>query len=401
MLIRQLFLPAGLMLLVTASAQAGKLAEWTEAAFERHPDRDLAVSERAVGDALNLKARQWLANDPSANLKYQTDAAGSDNGYREWEGGVDLPLWWPGQRDRYRQEAEHSLSLAKAMAAAKKLEAAGEVRLRLWDVALATAKREQTSQSLDTAGELLRDVTRRVAAGELPRSDSLLAEKTLLREEDALQQAENRLRQNLGRFEAYTGVQGNVEAEPEQATTPTELNEQHPMLQLARYQMDKSRAHHERVRGERRIGPNVWLGGKSTRPISGMDYDDSVGVELSIPFGTTAHAAPAQAEAGQELAESTAAYGRMHHELEEALHEAGLEQERTASAYVRAERRKNLAEESLKLSRRAFDLGETDLVRLLQAQADANEARQDLLLSRLQRDRAIALLNQAQGVLPQ
>ena len=78
-----------------------------------------------------------------------------------------------------------------------------------------------------------------------------------------------------------------------------------------------------------------------------------------------------------------------------------MELERTAGAFVRAERQKNLAEESLQLSRRAFDLGEIDLVRLLQAQADANQARQGLQLGRLQRDRAISILNQALGVLPQ
>lgn len=165
--------------------------------------------------------------------------------------------------------------------------------------------------------------------------------------------------------------------------------------------MDKARTHSDRVQGERRGGPNVWLGGKSARPVSGADYEDSVGIELSIPFGSSAQSAPAQAEALNALAKSIAARDRAHHELEEDLQAARLEQERTANAYARAERQKNLAEESLKLSRRAFDLGEIDLVRLLQAQGDAHKASQGLQLSRLHRDRAIAILNQSQGVLPQ
>lgn len=76
MLIRQIFLSTGLMLLATANASTSQLAEWSAAAYERHPDRNLAVSERAVGDALRLKADQWLANDPSVNVKYQTDSVG-------------------------------------------------------------------------------------------------------------------------------------------------------------------------------------------------------------------------------------------------------------------------------------------------------------------------------------
>lgn len=401
MLMRQFSLTACLMLLAVADAQSDNLAEWSQAAFERHPDRVLALSERALGDALSLKSKQWLADDPNANLKYQTDAIGSDNGYREWEGGVDLPLWWPGQRNLYRKEAETSLSLAEAMTAAKRLEVAGEVRRRLWDVALAEAERDQAAQSLGTARELLHSVSRRVAAGELPRSDRLLAEKSVLAGEDSLQQAENLLLQQLARFESYTGVGGKIEAQPEQVATLTRLNEQHPLLLLAQYQVDKAQTHRDRVQGERRKGPSVWLGAKSTRPVIGTDYDDSVGVELSIPIGTAAHAALAQASAGQALTESIAARDHTHHELEEELQRAQLEQERTAAAYARAERQKRIAEESLQLSRRAFDLGEIDLVRLLQAQVDANQARQGLQLSRLQRDRAISILNQALGVLPQ
>ena len=400
MLIRRFF-PAACLLLVVADAQSGTLAEWSQAAFERHPERNLAIAEKAMGDALNLKSEQWLAGDPNANLKYQTDAIGSDNGYREWEGGIDLPLWWPGQRQRYRKEAETSLSLAAAMTAAKRLQITGEVRRRLWAVALAEAERDQAAQSLGIARELSHGVSRRVAAGELPRSDSLLAEKSVLAAEDSLQQADNRLRQQLARFTSYTGVSGRVEAEPEQAATLSGLSEQHPLLQLAQYQVDKAQTHRDRVRGERRTGPSVWLGAKSTRPAIGADYDDSVGIELSIPIGTAAHAALAQAIAGQALTESIAARDHVHHELEQELQQARMELERTAGAFVRAERQKNLAEESLQLSRRAFDLGEIDLVRLLQAQADANQARQGLQLGRLQRDRAISILNQALGVLPQ
>ena len=403
MLNQQYPLLAVSLLVLASSVQAGKLADWTEMAFKHHANTELAASERALADALELKSSQWLADDPSINLKYQTDSIGSDLGYREWEGGVDLPLWWPGQSGRYQAEANHSISLSEAMLQGRRLYTAGEVRLRVWDVALADAEREQAKYAVENARKLLSDVSRRVDAGELPRSDRLLAEKNALVEEDVLLQSENLLKQKQFRLLAYVGNKFPLKdvAEPEKIRADIQLSDQHPVLIEAKFKVDKARAHRERVRGEKNKGPSIWLGGKSARAISTSSYDESVGIEFSIPIGTTAHAAPALAEAEQMLAEAMVEYKHTLHELEEQLDQARMERDRTDKAYTYAERRNELAQQSLKLSQRAFELGETDLVRLLIVQADANESHQRLLQSRLQRGRAIALLNQAMGVLPQ
>ncbi len=389
------------LLLLNASVQASSLADWIEAAFERHPDRNLVISERLVGDALGEKADQWLADDPSANIKYQTDRIGSDKGYREWEGGVDLPLWWPGQKNRYQNEASSHHGVANALEASIRLEKAGGVRERIWAVALAEAERDQAALTLEAANKLFQDVSRRVSAGELPRSDRLLAEKSVLADEDVLRRAESRLQQRKAIFVSYTGVKDEIAAQPETASTLTEIGASHPLRYLSEQRVAKARAHRNRVQGDRRSGPNVWVGAKTSRAARGVGYDDAVGIELSIPFGSVAHAAPANAEAEQALTEATTARDRLSLDLETKLQQAQLEIEATDALALRSERRKTLAEESLKLSLRAFELGETDLVRLLQAQSDANDARQSLLLSRLQYQRAIAMLNQALGVIPQ
>ncbi len=377
------------------------LAAWVDAAFTRHSERNLVDAERRVGEALGYKAAQWLADAPAANVKYQTDTIGSDLGYREWEGGVDLPLWWPGQRDRYRAEASSSATLADAMSQAIRLQKAGAVRERVWAVALAEAERNQAALTRDAAQKLLNDVTRRVVAGELPRRDRLLAEKTVLAEQDNLHRAENQLSQKKAVFSAYTGVSADIRVQPEVLTTRTEISFAHPLLSWREQQVSKARAHRDRVRSERRSTPTVWLGAKTSRAAIGASFDDAVGVELTIPFGSEAHAGPDNAEAEQLLTQAITERDRLRRELKTALQQAQLELQGRAELASRAERRQVLGEESLKLSQRAFELGETDLIRLLQAQADASEARQSLLLSRLQYQRAIAMLNQASGVIPQ
>jgi outer membrane protein TolC len=371
------------------------------AAVARNPQIAVAGAERSVADALQRKAQQPFAGAPSANVKYQTDQIGSDLGYREWEGGFDFPLWLPGQSGSYAREAEQTLLVSDSVGDNTRLEIAGELRERLWTVAIARSEVEQARSAHNVADELLRDVQRRVEAGELPRSDQLLAEKELLQREELLLDAGNRATQAERLFMRYTGLEAPRDPTPEQNPSPAELTQDHALLQLTQRQVDRARAHRDRVSKVRRSGPNLWVGGKTVKALAGSDYDSAIGVELSMPFGGTAHTAPELAEAEAALTRAQVAHSAASLALEDALTRASLELDRASSALTQTERRRALTEESLKLSRRAFDLGETDLVRLLQAQADALAARHDHRIRRLEHGLAVARLNQALGVIPQ
>jgi outer membrane protein TolC len=398
------WLPLGVLLLsgsATTVQAAPSLAEMVTAATARNPGIELAQAERGMADALQRKAEQPFADAPSANLKYQTDAIGSDLGYREWEGGVDLPLWLPGQSDQYAREAERGLAVSDSIGDAKRLEIAGEVRERLWAVAIARSEVAQNRSALEVAKGLLHDVQRRVEAGELPRSDRLLAEKERLLREEAVQRASIQATRAERLFNRYTGLDAPTEPVRETSPTGIALSPEHPGLRLAQRRLDQARAHRDRVSGERRRGPNLWLGGKSAKAATGTDYESSIGVELSMPFGSGAHTAPALAEAEAALTQAQVEHSGIRLALEDALTRARLELDRANAALEQTERRRTLAEESLKLSRRAFDLGETDLVRLLQAQADALSARHDYEIRQLEYGQALARLNQALGVIPQ
>jgi outer membrane protein TolC len=395
----------GSLLILLAAAQAApaevSLSEAVAAAYTRQQEGRVAQAQRNLGQALEKRAAQLLAGDPAFNLKYQTDAVGAGNGYREWEGGVDLPLWLPGQRAAQRREADQVYGAADALARSRKLDVAGEVRERLWSVALARSSQREAQLAYDSAQALERDIRRRVEAGELPRSDLLLAQKETLLREDDLRQAGNRVRQAERRFQAYTGLAEVPAVRTEPLTDSPDLSAQHPRLVMADAQAERARAHRDRVASERRSGTSLWLGGKTTRDVSGTDYNSAVGLEITVPFGSRAHAAPALAEAEAALTEAVVSQQRTRLELEGALAAAGLEHERAQTALQRATARKSLADESLQLSRRAFELGETDLVRLLQARRDALAAHSEYEMRRLQLGQAVARLNQMSGVIPQ
>lgn len=395
------WLPALLCLTIPTVQAAPSLAELIQSALQRNPGEELSDAHIGQADALASRAGQLLANVPTVNLRYQDDRIGSDMGYREWEGGVELPLWLPGQSASYAREAELTRDLAQAMRQARRLRIAGEVRERLWGAATAQAGAAQASAARDTAKSLADDVQRRVAAGELPRSDRLLAEKAMLMREQALQQALSRTAQADALLERYTGSNDAQQPQFEVPAKAREISEQHPQLLLARAQLDRARAHRKRTRHTAQSGPSLWLGGKSSRPLRGGQYESSVGVEISIPLGERAYRASELAEAETLLTEARLENERTRLQLQETLVQAQIALDRQRVIAAQGDRRRALAEQSLKLSRRAFELGETDLVRLLQAQDDALAARYDYQLEQLQLGLAIARFNQALGVMPQ
>lgn len=380
---------------------ASSLGELVQAALARNPGAALSRAQRDIGQALQRRADHPLADAPSVNIKYQTDQLGADTGYREWEGGVDLPLWLPGQAEALASEAEQYQRGADVLARMHELAVSGELRERLWSAALTKADARQAELARDTARQLFDDVERRVAAGELPRSDSLLAEKDLVQREQALQAANSRAAQAIALWRRYTGLNLPTAPVVETPTQADQLNPRHPRLMQLQQGVDQARAHRNRVRANRQVGPNLWLGGKSTQAISGSGYDNSVGMEISMPIGGGAHGAPELAKAEAALTEAQVEQARAQLRLEDDLTQARLQWQLADSALAQSQRRADLAEQSLKLSRRAFELGETDLIRLLQAQSDALSARQDQQAARLRLGQAIARLNQTQGVVPQ
>jgi outer membrane protein TolC len=377
------------------------LGEIVASASARNPGSELSDSRRALAAALQRKADQPFADAPSANLKYQTDRIGSDIGYREWEGGVELPLWLPGQADSYAREAGGQRGVADAMSEARLLQITGEVRERLWTAMLARSDAEQARDAEKTARALFDNVTRRVDAGELPNSDRLLAEKELVLREGERSAADNRALAAARLFTRYTGLGLPAQPSVEVPVGTREIDLQHARLQLLQRDVDRARQHRDRVSAGRSSGPSVWLGAKSARDLTGEDYDSAVGVELSMPFGTKGHSAPALAEAELALTQAQVDLSRTRLQLEDALTQAQLDLDRASAALAQTERRRDLSEASLRLSQRAFELGETDLVRLLQAQADALSARHEFHNRELEHGRAIARLNQALGVIPQ
>ena len=387
----------------SAQAETGELTlpAVVRASFERIPELALSDAMQQEGQAIRRQASSLLAGDPSFMLRHENDAVTGDDGYRQWEGGLEMPIWLPGQRDRRGKVADAAESGAEAVKKLQMWRVAGEIRELLWSLYIAESERSLARQAFESAKTLEADIAKRVAAGELARTDLILAQKeTLAREADQVS-ADSAYETLLGNYRLVTGLPDIPHQIDEDATDVTGISDNHPALAAARIASDRVRAERDQVRGEKRANPLLFLGSKTERPESRESYDTALVVQINMPLGTSSHAAPNTALAELRLSEAVSELARVRRDLENDLFRATTEKRGTSLAVEVSERQRQLAEEGLRLTRRGFELGETDVFTLLQARSQALKSEHDLRISHLQQGRALARYNQALGVIPE
>lgn len=372
-----------------------------QAGVARVPDMSVSEAIRGQSQAIRDQASSLFADDPALMLRHETDAANSDTGYRQWEGGLAMPMWLPGQRDRRFKVADATERQADAFGRLYTWQVTGRLRELLWSIRIAEAELDLARNALQSAQALEANVARRVQAGELARTDLILARKETLARDIELASAQSARDMQLQHYQHLTDMSVLPVDIAEIAMTGTEIPADHPALRSAQETLAHAGAERERIRGERRTNPVLTVGGKADRPGTGLSYDNALFVEINLPLGTKRQAGVRNADAERGYAEALAALTRTQMELEHELHAAFADQSLAARAAQLAERQKTLATEGLQLMQRAFELGESDLFTLLQTRAQALTAERDFKMRRLERGRAAARINQALGVIPE
>lgn len=73
-------------------------------------------------------AQAWTPEPAALEASARTDRVTRNQGAREWEIGVAVPLWLPGERSRAAALAEGELTALDSRAAAAQWQLAGTVR---------------------------------------------------------------------------------------------------------------------------------------------------------------------------------------------------------------------------------------------------------------------------------
>jgi outer membrane protein TolC len=382
------------------AAAPATLSAAVEAAWARYPRQKVLAARQEEADALADRAHSPVAGQPDVYARYQTDEAGSRDGLQEMELNLNLPVWRSGQRGAEASVAQASANAVSQSGRASMLVVAGEVRERVWEAALADNAAQLAEQALATARSLQKDLERQVAAGEASRADLLLARQEALARESALVQARA---EALHARERYTRLTGLAELPAQRAETRVDRDEvppDHPLLAESEAGVSEALTRLAAARYTAAGTPVVMLGAKRQRSDELTPYDNSVQVGVSVPIELTSQSRPAVAGAARLVGDAEASRETLLRELEGALDQARHELAATEERLVLAGEQARLARETLRLTRIAFQSGESDLVSLLRAQGQALAAERAQRQLELERLLGIARYNQALGELP-
>ncbi|MEW6765447.1 MAG: TolC family protein [Pseudomonadota bacterium] len=362
------------------------------------PGQTLVEARRAEAEAVQRQADGLLAAPPLLTLAAQGgQERDNPDHYREWSGGIELPLWRPGQSAAQAQLAASIDGLAREDLNLLRLDIAGQLREAAWRVALADASAEHLRRARDDTRHAQGRLKRLVALGERPRADLLTLEGEVLDLDQQLEAARAEQRQALAAWRLLSRQDTPPALSPE--TEATQPIERHPQLAQARMAL-------ERATAERRTGtlaaqgqPSVGLQARHERPPGGQPLD-ALTLSLSLPLPWERQRQAAEASLRYAETEAGVRLAQLERSLLLQRQEAATALASTRRQAERAEKRAQAAREELRLAGRRLDEGEMDTLDYVSVLRRSREAELTARIGALEIGRWIARHNQVQGVLP-
>lgn len=394
---RHTLLIVGLML--TQPIYAASLRAALDQAWENSPQAQTLEARRAESDAQSVAANSLLPGAPAVILSHRGDQLNGNAGKREWEAGIALPIWLPGQRDARQRQAQAGREGLEANIRALRLKLAGELREASWQARQAQAQIQLDEERALTAKKLAEDVARRVSAGELARTDLNLAQNEWRAAQAAVLQSRSRLLQAQQAFATLTGLT-DLPGDISENAQPRPLPDDHPLLEEARLAIEAAQAQAHVASSSRRDNPEVELSTRRERGNLDNSYASTVAITLRLPFSTDARNLPRSSAAQTALTGAHSEYARTRLTLEYQRQQAEQALQAADQLLNLARQQRAAARENLDLIQKSFDLGESDLFALLRTRSAAFEAEQAYNQQEIAQALARARLNQAQGALP-
>ena len=376
-----------------------QLSEVLEKAYARTPMQASLQSRDVMVSAKNRIANAMLPSAPAVGIIHQNDAIGSGRGERDWQAELELPVWQPKQRDNRLKVAEAIQSSTSASRHSLKLQVAGQLREALWNIAANDNNLSLAINKLQVAKKLQSDVDKRYRAGELAKTDAMLAEQEVLRVEKEKVRAEAEVMHARHRYYLLTGLR-ELPASYEEKQSSLEDYSQSPIWLEAESKLGLAETERDLAQVESHENMRVLLNVRNSKGAFDTTDNNSVGVHVRVPFGSEASAAPIRAAAEMVVGNALTEREAMRFELEAAMHEAEHNLSVSRAELSIATKQHEIAKESLTLAQKAFQLGETDLVSLLRVQAQTFEVQRAFTTRQIQVQWDIARYNQTVGVLP-
>jgi len=371
-----------------------------DAALAVYPSTVELAARSEQADAWTDRGQSWIADRPSLMMRYQSDQWGADNGLAELEAGIQLPLWSWGGRSAVQELGQALSAESTAAVLALRWHVAGLIRRALWNIALAESDHHLAELALDTAARLTTSVERRHELGDVALSDVLLAQASYLEAQTTLIEATALLLDAERAFRSVTGLERRPPFSGEALSQRHDVELDHPALAFANAEVSRAEAGLTVAERTAKSGTSLLIGPRSERPAFGTDYDDSIGITVSIPFGGSSHRRTEISVASREAAKVRAERNQVTRELTLALHESAHSLNVVRENLAAASERTDLADRHQAMGISAYEKGELELIDLLKVQSTAIAARRQVTRLLIDEKRQTALYNQAVGVIP-
>ncbi|MBU1351631.1 MAG: TolC family protein [Gammaproteobacteria bacterium] len=374
-----------------------------EHAWARQPEAQSATLRREAAQAARNGASSWTAEPVALELSTKTDRPGSNQGNREYEVGVAMPLWLPGERARKAALGDAEMRAVDSRRVVAQLQLAGTVREAWWALQRAQTEHGLAQDRLLNARRLAADVARRVRAGDMARADQFQADGAVAQAEAALAEATGARDVAQAALVAWGGNRPLADAaEPEAEALPAAgLPADHPAVADWQDQAEVARRAADLAAVQTRANPELTVAATRAREQSGERYLQSLTVGVRVPLGGGDRSRAKELAARADALDAELRAGVERNRLAAEVAAASARVRATQAQREAVARHAALARDTRGFIDKAFRLGEADLPTRLRVELDAVQAERQLALARIDAAAAVSTLRQALGLLPQ
>lgn len=398
---------------LTAQAQSAPpgadtvtLKQAFDAAWARQPEALALPTRRAAARAQQRAASAWTPEPAALELSNKTDHLNRNQGVRELEVGLAVPIWLPGERSRSTALADAEEQAVESRASAAQLRVSAAVRESWWQWQRARAEADAARDQLGSAQRIAADVARRLKAGDLARADQHQADGAVATAEAVHAHAQAVVSASLQQLRAGTGLalaalaDAPAGAEAEPAGPPAEVDTHAALLEL-RGRATVAERSAALTASRTRANPELTLAVTRDRGGFGESERQTLTLGVRIPFGGGARHEARNAGAQADAVEAQTLLALERDRLLGERESARARVDAARAQLAAADRRLQLARESRGFFDKSFRHGETDLPTRLRIELEATDAERQAARSRIELAAAISSWRQALGLVPQ
>jgi len=380
---------------MTTTAFATNYTDLLQAVISKQPEQISLTGLQTVEEQMNDSANQWFPGQTNLVVAHENDGLTGNLDKQKWQVGVEVPLWLSGQKMAQEKMAQSYSNLQAKQNVYLRWQASAQLRDLVWQYRSETVQKDIAQQRVTQIKNLEGLIVQLVEAGEKPKIDALLVQKTrLLAEQNLLEKGSN-----------FTTAQTSYQAWTNTTALPNSLLEtlrdysfeNHPKLTQLTAEIELLTAEYLNVKSVRQDNPVLSLGGFHEDDQS-MEGNTSLYAQVSYPIGDNPSTSVEASQQHYEVLSKQAELERLKLELTNQIFAAEQAVQTSQKKLELLQDQVIISEQTLHLAQLTYQAGEATVQLLMNAQQALLESKLQQAMTQIEMAKAIAQRNQIAGV---